>query len=80
MMFDVYSVDYYFTVSADNSAVSDLSEFEDHKETLCQHRSGGNGDRPQALHANISTDRILPGPHGMLQFCFFLLFFLLTYF
>ncbi len=33
MMFDVYSVDYYFTVSADNSAVSDLSEFEDHK--LC---------------------------------------------
>lgn len=70
-MFDVYSVDYYFTVSADNSAVSDLSEFEDHKETLCQHRSGGNGDRPQALHTNISTDCILPGPHGMLQFLFF---------
>lgn len=36
VMFDVYSVDYdyYFTVSADNSAVSDLSEFEDHEETL----------------------------------------------
>ncbi len=70
MMFDIYSVDYYFTVSADNSAVSDLSEFEDNEETLCQHRSGGDGDRPQALHANISTDRILPGPHGMLQFFF----------
>jgi len=64
---------YYFTVSADNSAVSDLSEFEDHEETLCPHRSGSDGDRPQALHANISTDHILPGPHGMLLF--FLSFF-----
>ncbi len=75
MMFEVYSVDYYFTVSADNSAVSDLSEFEDHEETLCPHRSGGDADRPQA-----TTCQHLHRSHSARTTWYAPVFFLLTYF